>query len=183
VLVVAADDGVSPQTVEIIEMFKSIARSQPQSISLVIAVSKIDKHGVDIDEAVTRIENQLIEHEIYTENVLAGGGDEGEFGACQLFPVSGITGEGLDDLVEGLAIQSEMMDLRADYDARGEGIVIDARMEKGLGVVADCVIRWGKVEPGDFVGEKVVFHYLYGLGVHSTMLLDCDSEWHPWWQG
>ena len=154
VLVVAADDGVSPQTVEIIDMFKSIARSQPQSISLVIAVSKIDKHGIDIDEAVMRIENQLIEHEIFTENVLAGGGDEGEFGACQLFPVSGITGEGLDDLVEGLALQSELMDLRADDEARGEGIVIDARMEKGLGVVADCVIRWGKVEPGDFLGKQ-----------------------------
>ncbi len=151
VLVVAADDGVSPQTVEIIEMYKAIARSQPQSISLVIAVSKIDKPGIDIDEAVTRIENQLIEHDIFTEDVLAGGGDEGEFGACQLFPVSGITGEGLDDLIEGLALQSEMMDLRADDDAKGEGIVIDARMEKGLGVVADCVIRWGKVERGDFV--------------------------------
>ena len=151
VLVVAADDGVSPQTVEIIDMYKAIARSQPQSISLVIAVSKIDKPGIDIDEAVMRIENQLIEHDIFTENVLAGGGDEGEFGACQLFPVSGITGEGLDDLTEGLALQSEMMDLRADDEARGEGIVIDARMEKGLGVVADCVIRWGKVERGDFV--------------------------------
>eukprot|EP00804_Cyclotella_cryptica_P000923 CCRYP_001124-RA/>CCRYP_001124-RA protein AED:0.02 eAED:0.02 QI:258/1/1/1/1/1/3/113/1121 len=162
VLVVAADDGVSPQTIEIIDMFKTIARSQPQSISLVIAVSKIDKPGIDVDEAVMRIENQLMEHEIFTENVLAGGGDEGEFGACQLFPVSGLTGEGLDDLVEGLALQSELMDLRADYDARGEGIVIDARMEKGLGVVADCVMRWGKVEPGDFVvsgthGGKVRF--------------------------
>lgn len=159
VLVVAADDGVSPQTIEIIDMYKSIARSQPQSISLVIAVSKIDKHGIDIDEAIMRIENQLIEQEIFTENVLAGGGDGGEFGACQLFPVSGLTGEGLDDLIEGLALQSELMDLRADFDARGEGIVIDARMEKGLGVVADCVIRWGKVERGDFVGksDSVVF--------------------------
>mmetsp|Transcript_19772 Transcript_19772/g.39544 ORF Transcript_19772/g.39544 Transcript_19772/m.39544 type:complete len:1073 (-) Transcript_19772:43-3261(-) len=147
VLVVAADDGISPQTLEIIDMYKAIARSQPQSISLVIAVSKIDKPGIDIDEAVTRIENQLIEHDIFTENI----GDEGEFGTCQLFPVSGITGDGLDDLIEGLALQSEMMDLRADDDAKGEGIVIDARMEKGLGVVADCVIRWGKVERGDFV--------------------------------
>ncbi len=147
VLVVAADDGISPQTVEIIDMYKTIARAQPQSISLVIAVSKIDKPGIDVDEAVMRIENQLIEHDIFTENI----GDEGEFGACQLFPVSGITGEGLDDLIEGLALQSEMMDLRADDDAKGEGIVIDARMEKGLGVVADCVIRWGKVERGDFV--------------------------------
>jgi len=151
VLVVAADDGVSPQTIEIIDMYKSIARSQPQSISLVVAVSKIDKPGIDLDESVMRIENQLMEQEIFTENVLAGGGDEGEFGACQLFPVSGITGDGLDDLVEGLALQSEIMDLRADEDARGEGIVIDARMEKGLGVVADCVIRWGSVSKGDFV--------------------------------
>ena len=56
--------------------------------------------------------------------------------------MSGITGAGLDDLVEGLALQSQIMDLRDDEDAKGEGIVIDARMEKGLGVVADCVIRW-----------------------------------------
>jgi len=57
----------------------------------------------------------------------------------------------MDDLVEGLALQSEVMDLRADYDSRGKGIVIDGRMEKGLGVAADCVIRSGKVDPGDFV--------------------------------
>jgi len=151
VLVVAADDGVSPQTIEIINMYKSIARLQPTSISLVVAVTKIDKPGIDIDESVMRIENQLIEHEIYTENVLSGGGDDGEFGSCQLFPVSGVTGEGVDDLIEGLALQAEIMDLRADEDANGEGIVIDARMEKGLGVVADCVIRWGCVNKGDFV--------------------------------
>jgi translation initiation factor IF-2 len=169
VLVIAADDGVSPQTIEIINMYKSIARSQPQSISLVIAVSKIDKPGIDIDESVMRIENQLMEHDIFTENVLAGGsGEEGvEFGACQLFPVSGLTGEGLDDLVEGLALQAEIMDLRADEDAMGEGIVIDARMEKGLGVVADCIIRWGSVSRGDFVvsgtnGGRVKF--LYDVG-------------------
>jgi translation initiation factor IF-2 len=169
VLVIAADDGVSPQTIEIINMYKSIARSQPQSISLVIAVSKIDKPGIDIDESVMRIENQLMEHDIFTENVLAGwSGEEGvEFGACQLFPVSGLTGEGLDDLVEGLALQAEIMDLRADEDAMGEGIVIDARMEKGLGVVADCIIRWGSVSRGDFVvsgtnGGRVKF--LYDVG-------------------
>jgi translation initiation factor IF-2 len=150
VLVVAADDGLAPQTIEIIDMFKSIARSQPQSVSLVIAVSKIDKPGIDVDEAVMRIENQLMEHEIFTENVI-GSGNEGEFGACQLFPVSGITGEGLDDLVEGLALQAEIMDLRADENAMGEGIVIDARMERGLGVVAECIIRWGSVSKGDFV--------------------------------
>ena len=66
----------------------------------------------------------------------------------------------MDDLVEGLALQSEVMDLRADYDSRGKGIVIDGRMEKGLGVAADCVIRSGKVDPGDFVGEYMVSHVI-----------------------
>ncbi|EJK72952.1 hypothetical protein THAOC_05466 [Thalassiosira oceanica] len=146
VLVIAADDGVSPQTVEIIDMYKSIRNAQPQSISLVVAVSKVDKPGIDVDESIRNIENQLMTHEIYTENV--GGSDDD---ACLLFPVSGLTGEGLDELIDGLGLQSEMMDLRADDAAHGEGIVIDARIEKGLGVVADAIIRWGSVTKGDFV--------------------------------
>ena len=146
VLVIAADDGVSPQTVEIIDMYKSIRNAQPQSISLVVAVSKVDKPGIDVDESIRNIENQLMTHEIYSENV--GGPDDD---TCLLFPVSGLTGEGIDELIDGLGLQSEMMDLRADDAAHGEGIVIDARIEKGLGVVADAIIRWGSVTKGDFV--------------------------------
>ena len=97
-----------------------------------------------------RIENELMEHKILTANVLAGGGDEGEFGACQLYPVLGITSKGLDYLVEGLTLQSEIKDLGADKGAKGQGIVIDARMEKGLGIMADCVIQWGNVSKGFF---------------------------------
>jgi len=163
VLVVAADDGVSPQTVEIIDMYKTIARSQPGSISLVVAMTKIDKvvgndgtvdenDGV-VAERMTMIENQLMEHGIYTEGVVASsvGGDGGEFGGVQMIPVSGITGAGLDDLMEGLALQSEVMDLRADVEARAEGLVIDAKIEKGVGVVVDCIVRWGTLETGDYV--------------------------------
>ncbi len=126
VLIVAADDGVSPQTVEIINMYKSIARSQPGSISLVVAMTKIDKPGVDVRESMMRIENQLMEHDIYCEHV--SNSANMEFNGVQMFPVSGITGDGLDELIEGLALQSEIMDLRADNKARAEGLVIDAKV-------------------------------------------------------
>mmetsp|Transcript_35167 Transcript_35167/g.77056 ORF Transcript_35167/g.77056 Transcript_35167/m.77056 type:complete len:715 (-) Transcript_35167:227-2371(-) len=155
VLVVAADDGVSPQTIEILDTYKSIARAQPGSISLVVAMTKIDKPGVDIDESRTQIENQLLEQGIMTEG-LASSDEDSAFGPpAQLVPVSGMTGDGLDDLIEGLVLQSEVMDLRADDEARAEGVVMDARVDKGLGVVADCIVRWGKLERGDYVVSGV----------------------------
>jgi len=149
VLVIAADDGVSRQTVEIIEFFKSIVTGTGGGgISLVIAMTKIDKPGVNVAESQRRIENQLLEHGILTETF----GGRGDFGPpAQLLPVSGITGEGLDQLIEGLALQSEIMDLRADPDAHAEGIIMDARTDKSLGVVADCIIRWGSLQRGDIV--------------------------------
>ena len=156
VLVIAADDGVSAQTEEIIDTFKAMSSSQPGSVTLMVVMSKIDKPGIDADHSAMKIENQLLEHGIMTEGVAATSStstmEDYEHGPpVQLVPVSGITGEGLSDLIEGLVLQSEVMDLRADVDARAEGIVIDARMERGLGVVADCIIRWGKLERGDYV--------------------------------
>ena len=169
VLVVAADDGVSPQTIEIIDMYKGIARSQPGSISMMVAMTKIDKPGIDIEESIMRIENQLMEHDIFSERLALR---DCEFGGVQIVPVSGLTGDGLDELIEGLVLQSEVMDLRACRESRAEGLIIDARVseivmyfflcayqyilhvvlllfqiEQGLGVVADCIIRWGKLEP------------------------------------
>jgi translation initiation factor IF-2 len=156
VLVIAADDGVSPQTVEILNMYKSIAQGSSDSgISMVVALNKIDKPGIDVDEAKRRIENQLLEHGIVPEGMDTG---DSEFGQpVQVIPTSGLTGLGLDDLIEGLMLQSEIMDLRADNEAPGEGIVMDARIEKGLGVVADCIIRLGKIESGSFImsGDQV----------------------------
>eukprot|EP00934_Nitzschia_sp_Nitz4_P006335 Nitzschia sp. Nitz4//scaffold287_size23745//13179//16401//NITZ4_008459-RA/size23745-snap-gene-0.25-mRNA-1//-1//CDS//3329545766//6325//frame0 len=148
VLVVAADDGVSEQTVEILNFYKSIVTGSEGGISMVIAMNKIDKPGVDVDEAQRRIENQLLEHGILCE----GMSGDSEFGPpVQIIPTSGLTGLGLDDLMEGLFLQSEIMDLRADDEALAEGIVMDARMEKGLGVVADCIIRWGSLRKGDVI--------------------------------
>lgn len=150
VLVVAADDGVSPQTIEILEFYKSIVKGSSDSgISMVVALNKVDRPGIDVDEAKIRIENQLLEHGIVSEGMTY---TESEYGQpVQVIPTSGLTGLGLDDLMEGLLLQSEIMDLRADPESHAEGIVMDARLEKGLGVVADCIIRWGKIEKDDVV--------------------------------
>jgi translation initiation factor IF-2 len=155
VLVVAADDGVSPQTIEIINFYKSIVKgSGGGGISMVVAMTKIDKHGIDVNESRQRIENQLLEHGILSESF--GSSGDSEYGPpVQVVPVSGLTGEGVDDLIEGLVLQSEVMDLRADEKAQGEGIVMDARMEKGVGVVADCIIRWGSLERGSIIVSGV----------------------------
>uniref|UniRef100_A0A7S1FUM3 Tr-type G domain-containing protein n=2 Tax=Corethron hystrix TaxID=216773 RepID=A0A7S1FUM3_9STRA len=134
VMVIAADDGVAAQTHEIIEM----AREGGQA--MVVALTKVDREDVDVEEARNRIINELMTAGVLCEEV---GGD------VQVVPVSGVTGEGLDDLVERLLLQAEVMDLRADGTGTGEAVVIDARQEKGLGVVADCIVRWGTVRPGD----------------------------------
>lgn len=148
VLVVAADDGVSEQTIEILDFYKSIVTGSNGGISMMVALNKIDKPGIDLEEAKRRVENQLLEQGILCE----GMSGESEFGPpVQVVPTSGLTGQGLDELIEGLVLQSEVMDLRADHDAHAEGIVMDARMEKGLGVVADCIIRWGSIKKGDVI--------------------------------
>ena len=125
VLVVAADDGVSNQTIEIIDMYKNIARAQPGSISMVVAMTKVDKPGIDVDQSLMRIENQLMEHEIFSTNMST---PDSEFGGVEIFPVSGLSGEGVDDLVEGLVLHSEIMDLRACQESRAEGLIIDAKV-------------------------------------------------------
>ncbi|KAG7370976.1 translation initiation factor IF-2 [Nitzschia inconspicua] len=156
VLVVAADDGISEQTVEIINLYKSIVKGSSESgISMVVALNKIDKPGIDVDEAKRRIENQLLEHGIIAEGIDATDSEYGQ--PVQVIPTSGLTGQGLDDLMEGLLLQSEVMDLRADDSANAEGIVMDARMEKGLGAVVDCIIRWGNIKKGDVIisGDQV----------------------------
>lgn len=119
---------------------------------MLVALNKIDKPGIDVDSARARVESQLLEHGIVPE----GMGSESEFGApVQLIPVSGLTGQGLDELIAGLVLQSEVMDLRADPAARAEGVVMDARVDRGLGVVADCIIRWGSISKGDVVVSGV----------------------------
>lgn len=157
VLVIAADDGVSAQTIEILNMYKSIVRETGENgISLVIALNKIDKSGIDVEESMYRISSQLMEHGIVTEanqpdDPSALEGFEIYGPPVQVTPVSGLTGKGLTDLIETLAVQSEIMDLRADTASSVEGVVLDAKIEKGLGVVVDTIIRWGTVKKGDIL--------------------------------
>jgi len=151
VLVVAADDGVSKQTIEILDFYKSIVRGAGGGgISMVVALNKIDKPGINVDEAQMRVQSQLLEHGIETEGMESTSG--GEYGdPVQIFPISALQGFGLDDLIEGLVLQSEVMELRADEEARGEGVVMDARVDKGIGIVVDSIIRWGTIKKGDII--------------------------------
>jgi translation initiation factor IF-2 len=157
VLVIAADDGVSAQTVEILNLYKSIVKETGENgVSLVIALNKIDKSGINVEESMYRISAQLLEHGIVTESNQpedpSALDDFDIYGPpVQMTPVSGLTGKGLDELIETLALQSEVMDLRADTETLVEGVVLDAKVEKGLGVVVDTIIRWGTVKKGDIL--------------------------------
>jgi len=135
-LVIAADDGVSPQTEEVLNLVKK------HKLNLVVAISKIDKPGVDLKEAKERIQNQLLERGFSCENY---GGDTPVVG------VSGITGEGIAELTELLSLQSEVLELQADPKGQPEALVLDAWVDRGLGVVADIVVTWGQLKPGDAI--------------------------------
>ena len=116
VLVVAADDGVMPQTREVIELVKA----EGEHIALVVAINKCDKPGVDVH----RVKNALMVEGVYLEE------DGGDVPAVQ---VSGLKGIGLDDLVETLATVAEVRDLRASRTSKAEGFVLESRVEKGRG--------------------------------------------------
>ena len=117
VLVVAADDGVMPQTIEAIQHAKSAGAP------IIVAANKIDKPGADS----TRVVNELLQHEIVVESL---GGE------TQLVEVSATQKLGLDELLEAIALQAEVLDLRANPARSPEGSVIEAKLDKGRGPVA-----------------------------------------------
>ena len=137
ILVVAADDGVMPQTVE------AISHSKAAEVPIVVAVNKIDKPEAD----PTRVKNELLQHEIISEDM---GGD------VQFVEVSALTGTGLDDLLESVLLQAELLDLKANPDRAAEGIVIESKLEKGRGAVATVLVQRGTLSVGDIfvVGEE-----------------------------
>jgi translation initiation factor IF-2 len=137
VLVVAADDGVMPQTVEAIEHAKAAG------VPLVIAVNKIDRENADPD----RVRNELAQYEIIPE---AWGGEH-------LFvDVSAKTGDGVDDLLDAILLQAEVMDLKAAEDGPARGLVIESSLEKGRGAVATLLVQSGTLNQGDMIiaGEE-----------------------------
>lgn len=132
ILVVAADDGVMPQTEE------AIQHARAAQVPLVVAVNKIDKEGADPD----RVRNELAAKEVIPED---WGGD------TQFINVSAHTGEGIDELLEALLLQAELLELQAPADIPAKGIVIESRLDKGRGSVSSVLVQAGTLRKGDIV--------------------------------
>lgn len=128
ILVVAADDGIMPQTVE------SINHTKAAGCPIVVALNKCDKPGVNPDD----IKQRLMEHGLVPEEY---GGE------VQMIPVSGLTGMGVDELLEAVNLQAELMELRANPERHAEGVVLEARLEKGRGAVATILVQHGTLKP------------------------------------
>ncbi len=138
VLVVAADDGVMPQTVE------AINHAKAAKVPVVVAVNKIDKPEANPQ----RVKQELLAHEVVPE----------EFGGeTQFVEVSAKTGQGLDKLLEAIQLQSEVLELKAAVKAPAKGVVIESRLDKGRGPVASVLVKSGTLRKGDVVLAGAVF--------------------------
>ena len=132
VLVVAADDGVMPQTIE------AIKHARAADVPLIVAVNKIDKAGINLD----RVRQELLQHEIVVESL---GGE------TQEIQVSATKGTNLDKLLEAIQLQAEILDLRANPERPGEGTVIESKLDRGRGPVATVLVQKGTLRQGDIV--------------------------------
>ncbi|BCB06462.1 hypothetical protein HHSLTHF2_03520 [Vreelandella venusta] len=132
ILVVAADDGVMPQTIEAVE------HSKAADVPMVVAVNKIDKPQADPD----RVKNELSQHGVISEE---WGGD------TQFVHVSAKSGEGIEDLLEAIQLVSEVLELKAVPSAPGKGVVVESRLDKGRGPVATVLVQNGTLKKGDIV--------------------------------
>jgi len=132
ILVVAADDGVMPQTIE------AVQHAQAAGVPLVVAVNKIDKPGADLD----RIRSELSVHGVTSED---WGGD------TPFVPVSAKVGTGVDELLEAVLLQAEILELKATPSAPGRGVVVESRLDKGRGPVATVLVQDGTLRQGDMV--------------------------------
>ncbi|MDI7269378.1 MAG: translation initiation factor IF-2, partial [Myxococcota bacterium] len=148
VLVVAADDGVMPQTVE------AISHARAASVPIVVAINKIDKEGTTAD----RIKRQLAEHDLLPE-------DWG--GQTIVCPVSARTGDGIDHMLEMVALQAEVMDLKANPNRPASGVVLEAYIDRGRGPVANVLVKDGTLRPGDFVVAGEAFGKVRAMTVRD----------------
>jgi translation initiation factor IF-2 len=130
ILVVAADDGVKPQTIE------AIQHSKAAGVPLVVAINKIDKPEADID----RVKNELAQQQVIPED---WGGD------TQFIPVSAKTGEGISELLDAVLLQAEVLELKAVVDCPAQGVVIESTLDKGRGPVATILVQNGVLRRGD----------------------------------
>ncbi|MDD7267681.1 MAG: translation initiation factor IF-2 [Lachnospiraceae bacterium] len=138
ILVVAADDGVMPQTIE------AINHAKAAEIEIIVAVNKIDKPGANLD----RVKTELAEHGLTCE-------DWG--GTTVLVPVSAKTGEGIDKLLEMILLVADMLELKANPHRAARGLVIEAKLDKGKGPVANVLIQKGTLHVGDNISAGVAY--------------------------
>ncbi len=132
ILVVAADDGVMPQTVE------AINHAKAANVPIIVAVNKMDKPEADPD----RVKNELAKQGLIPE----------EWGGETIFvPISAKTGQGIDQLLDSILVQSEMLELKAIADCSARGVVIESRLDKGCGAVASLLVQQGTLRKGDLV--------------------------------
>ena len=132
ILVVAADDGVMPQTIE------AINHAKAAGVEIIVAVNKIDKPSANID----RVKQELAEYELIPE----------DWGGSTIFaPVSAKTGEGVQQLLEMILLTAEILELKANKNRRARGLVIEAELDKGRGPVATILVQKGTLRVGDFV--------------------------------
>ncbi len=132
ILVVAADDGVMPQTIE------AINHAKAAGIEIIVAVNKIDKPSANID----RVKQEMTEYELIPV-------DWG--GSTEFVPVSAKSGEGIEDLLETILLTAEIMELKANPDRRARGLVIEAELDRGRGPVATVLVQKGTLHVGDFI--------------------------------
>ncbi len=130
ILVVAADDGLKPQSIE------AIAHAKAAGVPIIVAINKVDKEGANPQ----RVRERLLEHELVVEEM---GGD------VQNVEVSALKKTGLDKLLDAIAVQAEIMELKANPDRAAEGTVIEAKLDKGRGPVATILVRRGTLKVGD----------------------------------
>ena len=132
ILVVAADDGVMPQTVE------AINHAKAAGIEIVVAINKIDKPSANIE----RVKQELVEYELIPE----------DWGGSTIFcPVSAHTGEGIDNLLDMLLLTAEILELKANPNRRARGLVLEGRLDKGKGPVATMLVQKGTLHVGDHI--------------------------------
>jgi len=132
ILVVAADDGVMPQTVE------AVKHARAAKVPLIVAVNKMDKEGANPDN----VKQGLVKYDVVPED---WGGD------VQFVPVSAKTGAGVEDLLDAISIQAEVMELKAVVDGRASGVVIESSLDRGRGPVATVLVQQGTLKKGDFI--------------------------------
>lgn len=132
ILVVAADDGIMPQTIE------AINHAKAAEVPIIVAINKMDKDGADAD----LVRNELLQHEVLVEKMS---------GEVLDVEISALKGDGFDKLEEAIALQAELMDIRANPNRPADGVVIEARLDKGRGPVATLLVARGTLRVGDIV--------------------------------